>query len=159
MLTVATKPAGYTSASSTSGMIAPSLGVINSVKKDDYRPREKIWGSTWKIAHEPAFEVWGLKIEPRAHCSRHKHQNKWNKFLILSGSLTVQLFSWKSAEHPEEVFTLGPGEGLTVPPGVWHRFHTHDQPCEAIEMYWVSVIDPDDIDRADVGGRWIDTGE
>lgn len=46
----------------------------------------------------------------------HMHKLKEETFLVLSGELVIELDG--------DARTLVPGDQLTVPPGVWHRFHS-----------------------------------
>lgn len=126
---------------------------------ESYKVREKIWGETWQVVQTPNFELWYLNINPKSYCSRHRHELKWNQFVVSSGKLLVHIYQ-EGKDAPVQTYELNPGQGLKVPPGVWHRFETGVERCVAVEAYWVDNVDPDDIDRKDVGGRkFVDTGE
>ncbi len=59
----------------------------------------------------------------------HLHRDQDDTFYILDGMLTVQV--------GEEVFDIGPGDFLSIPPGVAHTFdnlHNGDKPVRSINL-------------------------
>jgi mannose-6-phosphate isomerase-like protein (cupin superfamily) len=59
----------------------------------------------------------------------HLHRQQDDTFYVLDGVLTVQV--------DEEVFDIGPGDFLSIPPGVPHTFdnlHHGDDPVQAINL-------------------------
>ena len=59
----------------------------------------------------------------------HLHSQQDDSFYILKGTLTVQV--------GEDVFDIGPGDFLSVPPGVAHTFgnlHNDGDPVRAINI-------------------------
>ena len=111
---------------------------------------EKIWGVTELIHKTPFTEMHHLSIIPNAWCSIHKHQYKHNLFYVLSGELYIGIFTDDGAI--KDVIRLGMGERLVIQPNVKHKFATHSQPCECIEIYYPEPLS-EDIVRADVGGK------
>ena len=113
---------------------------------------EKVWGKTKLVTIQNNFEVHELEVTAGGYCSRHRHR-KWNRFHIFSGKLVVELFAdsprWPSSK-PIIDRILGPGDFFEVAPDTWHRFRA-EQDTHCIELYWIGV-DPQDIERADVGG-------
>lgn len=95
------------------------------------------------------IEVHRLTIRPRAFCSEHHHQFKWNAFLVLEGKLFISVK--KQSYDLTDTTELGPGELCTVKPGEIHQFRTGEQGCKAIEIYYPEILS-EDIVRLNVGG-------
>ena len=110
----------------------------------------KIWGTTECLLPEPNCEVHRLHIKPWFRCSHHRHHGKANFFYVVSGRLFVDV--WRADDQGFDELALGPGEAMTVPAGVAHRFRSGDQPCEALEIYYHEPL-AEDIERFDQGGR------
>lgn len=108
----------------------------------------KIWGTTERQIAMPLFEKHLLRIKPKHRCSLHKHHCKWNAFTVISGVLFIDVVLENKAI---DTTVLGPGESTTVPPGVYHRFRTGDEPCIATEDYYPETLS-EDIQRMDQGG-------
>lgn len=51
----------------------------------------------------------------------HFHKRKEETFLVVFGKLNVEI--------DEKKLTLSPGDQITVPPGVWHRFWSEEEGC------------------------------
>ena len=79
--------------------------------------------------------------------SRHHHENKWNRFIVLEGKLKITIY--KGDRSDETILT----EGMfsDVPPEIDHRFEALED-TKALEVYWVDGLDPTDIVRKDSGG-------
>lgn len=111
----------------------------------------KVWGETRVLLATPAVEIHALRILPDAHCSLHRHQSKWNAFLVRSGRLLVEV------HQPDtglvDVTELGPGDVATVAPGLWHRFRTESEYVECLEVYYPASLGAPDIERRNAGGR------
>ena len=110
----------------------------------------KIWGETALILKTPFVELHQLAINPHSFCSWHKHQFKWNAFLVVSGSLHIEVV--KNDYALTDITVLGPGELCTVKPGEVHRFRTIGDRVEAWELYYPEPL-AEDIIRESVGGR------
>ncbi len=110
----------------------------------------KIWGTTECLLPEPNCEVHRLSIKAGFRCSHHKHHGKANFFFVMQGHLFIDV--WRSDDQGFDEISLAPGEAMTVPAGVAHRFRTGDQSCEALEIYYHEPL-AEDIERFDQGGR------
>lgn len=109
----------------------------------------KVWGSTEIILSTPVLEIHRLLIKPNAHCSLHCHNFKWNYFLVLSGTLAIEVH--KSSYQLVDVTELDAGDHTTVRPGEFHRFISGTVPVEALEVYYPEMLS-EDIVRKDCGG-------
>ncbi|MER3483839.1 MAG: cupin domain-containing protein [Meiothermus sp.] len=74
------------------------------------------WGQGcdgWHLVRTPELGVIQERILPNTAEVRHYHRRSRQFFFILSGRARLEL--------GEEVFSLGAGDGLEVPPGTPHR--------------------------------------
>jgi mannose-6-phosphate isomerase-like protein (cupin superfamily) len=111
-------------------------------------PRQgKVWGTTQLVFAFNSTEAHYIQCVAGGYCSRHKHEHKWNRFLVLSGALTVRIFRDGGGVDETE---LTAGQTTDVPPGVEHQFEA-DEPTTAVEFYWVP-LEPLDIERITLGG-------
>lgn len=109
----------------------------------------KVWGTTEAVIATPFCEAHRLTIKPEHQCSMHRHERKWNAFLVVSGRLFIDV---AKTDYPlVDVTELGPGDMMSVPPGEKHRFRTGSEPCVAVEFYYPDVLGAD-IVRDDHGG-------
>lgn len=108
----------------------------------------KIWGHTSEIFNKNNVEVHRIVGDANTHCSKHKHEHKFNMFFVESGSMTVK--RWKNDYDLVDTTILDDGQSCVVPPGEFHQFFVKDS-CVAYEFYWVE-ISPKDIIRESVGG-------
>lgn len=114
-------------------------------------PTQKVWGETRCVFRGSSFEVHSLTVLPGGYCSRHRHR-KWNLFHVLEGQVEVELFSNSAGELiTVDGRLLGPGDEFKVAPETFHRFVSKTG-CKLLEVYWTVEIDPNDIERLDVGG-------
>lgn len=119
-------------------MSQPSIGSFQS----------KVWGHTQLAFGVPGMEAHVISVKRGGYCSRHRHEWKWNRFLVLEGELIVRLYT----EHDKADETLvGPGQVSDVPPRTWHQFEAKTDVL-AVEFYWLPSVDPEDIERQDHGG-------
>jgi mannose-6-phosphate isomerase-like protein (cupin superfamily) len=109
----------------------------------------KVWGSTTAVIATPLFGAHRLEIKPNFECSLHKHQMKWNAFLVLEGELFIDVK--KNDYDLVDTTRLGPGEMTTVAPGEFHKFRTGARACLAYEFYYLSPL-AEDIQRKNCGG-------
>lgn len=112
----------------------------------------KYWGITRRIFYQNNVEMHYMEINKDGYCSEHQHLYKFNKFIVIEGSLDV--ITWKSGEdeNPDTV-TLDARDEYTVKPNVFHKFENNSNGmCKAIEIYWTELSD-DDIERRTVGGK------
>lgn len=108
----------------------------------------KVWGSTRLLFQESNVEIHRICIRAGTHCSRHKHEHKFNAFYVERGRIKVEV--WKNDYDLLDSTELGPDEMTTVAPGEYHRFVGVEESV-VYEIYWVS-LDPGDIVRDGVGG-------
>lgn len=108
----------------------------------------KIWGQTEAIFKCPSFSFHRISIDASHHCSKHKHEHKYNGFFVESGELNVMV--WQS-ESMVDCTRLRPGDFMVVEPGKWHQFYSLS-PVVAFELYW-GEFDDNDIIRENLGGR------
>lgn len=108
----------------------------------------KVWGRTEVLLQTALVEIHRLDIKPYASCSLHKHEFRWNGFLLLSGRMWIQVHKNDYALVDET--ELLPGEFMTVRPNEFHLFITKAQPAKAIEIYYPQEL-TEDIVRKSVG--------
>jgi len=112
----------------------------------------KLWGETQLVFCYNGVECHNLSIVKSGYCSIHKHESKWNRFLVISGMLEVNQWSINTTNmsSPPDKTVLEAGEICDVPPGIFHQFKALYE-SQVMEMYW-TVLDTDDIARLTVGG-------
>jgi mannose-6-phosphate isomerase-like protein (cupin superfamily) len=109
--------------------------------------QSKVWGDTQLIFVHHGVECHKIGFLRGGFCSQHRHQYKWNRFVVLEGRLLVRIF--QSFGKVDET-TIGAGQITDVPPLVQHQFEGLDDGT-ALEFYW-TVLDAGDIEREDAGG-------
>lgn len=109
----------------------------------------KVWGETSLLFCRNNVEIHRIVGDKGGYCSKHKHNHKYNRFFVEKGSLEIRV--WKDYGLVDYT-VLNDGESLTVPPGIYHRFHVLKQDTIAYEIYWTE-IGPQDIERESVGGK------
>jgi mannose-6-phosphate isomerase-like protein (cupin superfamily) len=75
-----------------------------------------IWGSAcdgWHLVQAPDLSVIEERMPPGAAERSHHHQRARQFFYVLAGELTLLL--------DQRIFSLGPGQGLEVAPGLPHH--------------------------------------
>lgn len=108
----------------------------------------KDWGDTQLLFAFNSVECHRIRVTNGGFCSTHTHEYKWNRFVVIDGSLTIEQFLKPDSPDVTKLFA---GQITDVPPGIPHRFEASED-CVALEFYWV-VLEPLDIDRAGtVGG-------
>lgn len=108
----------------------------------------KIWGSTQLLFAHHGIECHGIAFRMDHCCSKHKHEHKWNRFVVLDGQLRVVIFRPDGVRDETVVHA---GQVTDVPPGVWHQFEGITDGT-ALEFYWVT-LEAGDITRENTGGR------
>ena len=106
----------------------------------------KIWGDTQLLFVHYGIECHLIKFLAGGYCSKHRHEHKWNRFVVLEGSLLVRIFRENSADET----TIGTGQVTDVPPGIWHQFECPEN-GRALEIYW-TLLEAGDIERESMGG-------
>ena len=109
----------------------------------------KVWGTTEDLWKTPFIEVHRLYIKPGMQCSNHCHAHKWNGFYVISGQLTI-VVSKNDYDLTDETVLVA-GDFTAVKPGEYHRFVSHDETVEALEIYSPEALS-EDIIRKDCGG-------
>ncbi len=75
------------------------------------------------------FDLITASVAPMTGPPLHLHRDQDDTFYILDGTLTIQV--------GDDVFDIGPGDFLSVPPGVAHTFdnlHNGAEPVRAINI-------------------------
>lgn len=113
----------------------------------------KPWGWSWPRVRNELVEIVDIEVVDGGFCSVHLHERKENIFVVVSGTLAVDVWNDDGvffSRHPLES-RLGV---LTVPPGRKHQFTAYG-PVRAIEIYRPVAgqrLDPNDIVRFSEGG-------
>ena len=108
----------------------------------------KVWGKTKTLLATPFVEMHRVSIAPHSRCSMHLHEHKHNAFLVISGSLTIEVE--KNDYELTDKTELGPGDFTVVKPGEFHQFISGSDPVDAIEVYYPEPLS-EDIERRDCG--------
>ena len=128
----------------TSTLVRTGAAVVApSIEKKAWGPKRTVFYAPDKCLVEHASPRKG------GFSSRHCHEENFNEFYLLSGELRVTFYTPQGEETCSIV--LMPGQRLTVPPKLWHRFECLED-CELIETYWKTGLAVGDIVRADEGG-------
>lgn len=110
----------------------------------------KVWGRTTALLQTPLVEVHRIDVRPEMRCSWHKHERKWNAFVLICGEMEIE---HESGEMMGSINLRSRiGNFYVVPPGDYHRFVTRAAPAAALELYYPDTLS-EDIIRRDVGGR------
>lgn len=103
----------------------------------------KIWGERWLLRQDSTHAVSYLKLKKKTRCSWHRHQQKFNLFVVLNGKVGIK------TEYGEVILTKG--QEFTVEPGMWHEFRVYENSDMIEEMY--VEYDEIDIERKDLGSK------
>lgn len=102
----------------------------------------KVWGERWVIYEDSTHTTNLLRLKKGFRCSWHKHQAKWNLFVVIQGRIGIKTVDGE--------IILGPGEEFTVAPSEWHEFRVYEDGMMIEEMY--VAYDDNDIQRETIGG-------
>lgn len=108
----------------------------------------KVWGEDICIEQTPLREIHKIRVRAGGFCSTHFHSARDNTFIGISGVLEVITEDERSREI---AVRLMPGDVVTVPAGIVHRFSAKTD-AEAIEIYTPAAVQPGDIERLSEGG-------
>ena len=108
----------------------------------------KIWGERWLIRQDSTHAVSCLMLEEGTRCSWHRHDTKYNLFVVLSGQLNLRIEELGEVQD----ITLFRGEEFTIKPGQWHSFECHSPDTIVIEEMYVEYNESD-IERQNQGSR------
>lgn len=108
----------------------------------------KIWGERRRILLTDKCEIDLLYTKKNTFCSTHKHKNKINKFVVISGKIRIESEFGKT--------TLKKNESFEVEPPLIHRFVNLEDSI-MVELAYVKKgkINPEDIERFSQGGKII----
>ena len=107
----------------------------------------KFWGSTRCFFVNESSEVHYIDANEGGYCSRHCHEQKWNRCIVLGGKLKVIIYR----EDGQDETILTEGMFSDVPPGIDHKFEAIED-TQALEIYWIDGPNTTDIVRKDMGG-------
>ena len=108
----------------------------------------KIWGFTSELFSKNNVEIHRIEGKSNFHCSKHKHEHKYNMFFVESGKIKIE--RWKNDYDLIDETFLEHGQSCSVPPGEYHRFSVVNR-CVVYEIYWVEINNKDII-RESIGG-------
>ena len=108
----------------------------------------KCWGERRRILLDEKNEIDLLYVNKNSFCSTHVHQYKTNKFILISGAITVE------TELGYKILKIS--EPWEVIPPIKHRFVAYEDSV-MIEIAYVKEgkIYLEDIDRESQGGKII----
>jgi len=109
----------------------------------------KVWGNCHKISRLDNTEIDLLYLEKNSACSVHHHKEKINRFILISGRVTIN--------SDLGAYTLQLNEPFDVDPNIKHQFVAFEDSV-MIEIAYVKdgKIDNKDIVRDVQGGKFID---
>jgi mannose-6-phosphate isomerase-like protein (cupin superfamily) len=87
------------------------MPIVNRSSAEHY-----VWGSVcdgWRLLDRPDLAVIEERVPPGAGEVRHRHRRARQMFVVVSGSLVIEL--------GDERHALARGDALEVPPGLPHR--------------------------------------
>ena len=96
---------------------------------------EKEWGTTERILNTPFVEAHKIIVSPQGKCSWHKHDRKYNAFIVITGSLYLYV--------KKDCFEITQGAFLAIPYGVPHQFQAGKDGVVAIELYYPAELSED----------------
>jgi len=102
---------------------------------------KKSWGYSYNIFHSNFVTVFYNLVSGQGKSSWHYHKFKFNRFLVLCGTLKVTM----ELDSGERVYFLGPDQRqrkLDVVPGVKHQFEALNG-CTFIEIESVRCLKTD----------------
>lgn len=121
---------------------------------DGFDPKhleEKKWGWKYNLVSSYFFGLDLCYAIKGGYCSRHYHELKANRFLVISGSLEIKFFSDRSKTWTNVVLSSKEDSRIRdIYPGVLHQFAAITD-CVFLE-YENGKCDKDDIFRESEGG-------
>lgn len=112
----------------------------------------KIWGERRRLLLTNETEIDLLYLKKDCFCSRHSHETKINKFVVIEGKVRIETEFGKK--------TLTKNESFEVQCPLIHRFFALEDSI-MIELAYVTegFIQPKDIKRKKQGGRIVNGKE
>lgn len=98
----------------------------------------KIWGERWLIRDDSTHAISYLKLDEGYRCSWHKHDTKYNLFVVLTGAIKIIIEELGKKKH----IILTSGQELTIKPGQWHEFQALEN-SQVIEEMYVEYFEAD----------------
>ena len=108
----------------------------------------KVWGKTQPIFFKNNVEIHRIETNKGGFCSKHKHEHKYNAFLVESGKLKIT--TWKNDYDLIDETIVEAGQITTCKPQEYHMFEALEDSV-AFEIYWVELLEKD-IVRENHGG-------
>ena len=105
----------------------------------------KVWGKTQPIFLKNNVEIHRIEAKKGGYCSKHKHEYKYNAFLVEEGKLKIT--TWKNDYDLVDETIV---ENTTCKPQEYHKFEVLEDTV-AFEIYWVELSEKD-IVRENCGG-------
>lgn len=111
----------------------------------------KVWGKTREIINTPYYMKHELHLIEGSYCSLHYHQYRANRFIIISGSITIVEVYGPWIKHT----LLNAGDVYSVPSMVVHMFAVNKRGIMYEEYFGDrnNIINADDIIRIIEGGK------
>ena len=114
----------------------------------------KAWGFEEILVAHPLYTLKRLTVLPGFRCSLHYHRLKVETFLVVSGTLRLEIQSVTPEGEPLEKLrpeVLRPGQQFTLETCIAHRFYaaTHE-PCVFLEVSTQDIAE--DSYRLDTSG-------
>jgi len=75
---------------------------------------KKAWGEEHVFAATESYSGKLMRLTPGCRSSLHRHRIKDESFMVLRGMLHLEI--------DDVSMVLGPGDGVRIQPGQWHRF-------------------------------------
>ena len=112
----------------------------------------KVWGERRRLLLTDQTEIDLLYLRKGGFSSRHNHESKINKFIVVEGKIRIDTEFGKK--------TLVKNESFEVSPPLMHRFLALEDSI-VVECAYVEegYIKPSDINRKKQGGRTINGKE
>lgn len=109
----------------------------------------KLWGWTQTVGLTDKMHIAYAFLYNGGYSSKHYHNNLWNRFVIIEGSLKIETFR----NDKLEFVILKDNDIVDVEPKLLHRMVALSD-VKLIEIYWPQegILDPEDIVREDQGG-------
>jgi mannose-6-phosphate isomerase-like protein (cupin superfamily) len=113
--------------------------------------QHKIWGERWLIRQDSTHATAFLKMKKGFRCSWHRHQTKYNLFVVLYGKVGIIT---EELEGIKRESILTEGNCFITRPGQWHEFRVYENSGMIEEMY--VEYNEADIERKILGGVYYD---
>jgi mannose-6-phosphate isomerase-like protein (cupin superfamily) len=103
------------------------------------------WGNGcdgWRLTHDPGLSVIEERVPPGCGETTHYHREAFQFFYVLNGEATMEL--------ADGDVTIGPRQGLQIPPQTPHRLVNHSE----TDLVFLVISSPSTVgDRVEMPGR------